>query len=284
MTWFKELFIDEALPAIERHSQFGSSGESGGGLNFKIVRYSTEADLLLATPANNTFGVITEHDIPVWSISPSEPTELVEGMVWLYTAPPSTDEFNALSHNGIQVLPFSVKQYIDSAWVTKVSYFYKDSEWTQFSFTKLYLYLNGDRNLEITGDYHRTSPTDATIVPDGQTSDGTIFLDFPNRSDENGLYKSVIMYTGKMIDVTKYNYLVEKSIHGRSGDRILLADDTLENVTYVQQTLTTNDMQTMILDISEFIGSYYISFNNFNNGYDNWDMYELYLCNELPEE
>ncbi len=203
--------------------------------------------------------------------------EAKEGVVWFETGTNSPADFNALVSNGMMVYPNHVEHYTNGAWMPKEGHLYDGEKWTQFAFLILWLYRNGDRSLGVTGDYHQTSPDSTTIPPDGQTADGIKYLDFPCRGDENGLYKAIQFYTGKMIDITAFNYLVEKSIHGRSGDDVQIVSSDLQVAAWVDQTQTTNDMQTLVLDISELTGPYYIGFYNFNNGYDNWDMYELYL-------
>lgn len=206
-----------------------------------------------------------------------------EGIVWFETGTNSPADFNAFVNNGMMVYPNHVEQYVNGAWSPKDGHFYDGEKWIQFAFTVLWLYINGDRNLEVTGDYHRND-TNKTVQPDGQTAEGIKYINFYCRSDENGLYKAAQFYTGKMIDVTAFKYLVEKSIHGRNGDKVQLVSSDMQVAAEVKQTLTSSSMQTLVLDISQFTGSYYIGFYNFNNGYDNWDMYELYLTTVETED
>lgn len=129
----------------------GNLGVGGGAsLNFKIVSYATEEALLASTPAENTIGVITEHEIASWTFSPSEPTEPVEGMLWIVTGTGSAVEFNALKKNAIQVYPISAKQYFSDAWADVTAKTYQGGTWVEW-FLGTYLYKEGDECTDITG-------------------------------------------------------------------------------------------------------------------------------------
>lgn len=108
-------------------------------LNFKVVAYATEEDLNAATPKENTIGVITAVPISTWTFSATEPTEPMEGMVWIYTGATSPVAFNALKKNGIQVFPVFAKQYIGGTWVEKTEKSWQNGEWSEWAipvFTK----------------------------------------------------------------------------------------------------------------------------------------------------
>lgn len=101
-------------------------------LNFKIVSYATEEELLAATPKENTIGIVTTDTITSWIFSATEPTEPMEGMVWITTGATSTVAFNALKKNDIQVYPLSAKQYISGAWVDKTAKSWQSGEWVSW--------------------------------------------------------------------------------------------------------------------------------------------------------
>lgn len=249
----------------------------GGGvpLNFKVLAYATEEARMAATPAKNTIGVITDTKITSWILSPSKPEKLAEGELWIKTEVSSPAGFNALKNNCIQINPVAAKQHISGELVEKIAYLYTNTGWVQVCYPTVYLYKNGDRNIDVTGDYHKDSPT-GVLVPNGTAEDGTKFLNFYNRDT---LYKAVDHSTGNKIDVTPFKYLVEKSIHGRTGDRVQLVDDEGNVVAEVANSYGSV-METLTLNISKISGSYYIRFHNYNLGNDNWDMYELYLSPE----
>lgn len=112
----------------------------GGGsnpLNFKIVPYATEEELLAASPKENTVGIVTTDTITSWIFSATEPTEPMEGMVWITTGISSSVEFNALKKNGIQVYPTSAKQHISGAWVDKNAKSYQGGKWADWMYVIL---------------------------------------------------------------------------------------------------------------------------------------------------
>jgi hypothetical protein len=87
------------------------------GLNFKIVGSTTKPN----NPSENTIWIDTDTEINGWFFSDIEPTNPVEGLVWLYVNPSSTIHFNALTENGIRLNLSDVKQYISNTWVDKTS-------------------------------------------------------------------------------------------------------------------------------------------------------------------
>lgn len=108
-------------------------------LNFKIVSYATEEELLAATPKENTIGIVTTDTITSWIFSATEPTEPMEGMVWITTGATSPVAFNALKKHGIQVFPVFAKQYIGGTWVEKTEKSWQNGEWSEWAipvFTK----------------------------------------------------------------------------------------------------------------------------------------------------
>lgn len=251
---------------------------SGTPLNFKIISRNTKEELLSTTPTVNTVGAVTDYVVSSWVLSPTEPPIAEDGMLWIVTGNGSPARFNALKRNCIQIFPVAVKHYISGAWTERTAYLYTESGWVQVGYQTVYLYRNGDRNFEITGDFHLDSPT-GTLVPDGVDAEGNTYLDFFSMPDGEGLYQQYTHYTGKMIDVTPFRYLVETGYHMRHSDTIGLVDESGNSVAQVKSTVESGT-ETLRLDISQITGSYYLVFYNLNNGYDNWDMYELYLSPE----
>lgn len=110
----------------------GNLGGGSGGLNFKVVGYATEAELLADTPKENTIGIITTNKITGWMFSATEPESPVEGMVYITTGTDSDIAFNALKKNGIQVYPLSAKQYVSGALVDVTAMIYQAEEWVEW--------------------------------------------------------------------------------------------------------------------------------------------------------
>lgn len=130
----------------------GNLGGGSGGLNFKVVGYATEAELLADTPKENTIGIITTNKITGWMFAAADPAEPVEGMVYITTGKESDIAFNALKKNGIQVYPLSAKQYVTGAWVDVTAYSYQGGEWVEMQ-RKIYLFEHGDECISVTGGW-----------------------------------------------------------------------------------------------------------------------------------
>lgn len=113
----------------------GNLGGGSEGLNFKIVSYATESELLADTPKENTIGVITSIPITGYHFGTEEPSPAAEGMVWITTGTSSSVGFNALKKNAIQVYPLSANQYVSGAWVSVEAKAYQNGEWIDFILT-----------------------------------------------------------------------------------------------------------------------------------------------------
>lgn len=123
-------------------------------LNFDVKRYSTEADLLAATPKANTIGIISTTEMTGWIMDPNQPEELTEGMVWISVGTSSAVEFNALKKNGLHVYPISAKQYVGGKLVDVTAKSYQDGEWVDWH---IYLCKGGDACVDITGGWSKFS-------------------------------------------------------------------------------------------------------------------------------
>ena len=138
---------------------FGGGGSSP--LNFKIVAYATEEELAAARPKENTIGIVTTTPINGWSFNATEPTELMEGMVWFTTGTSSSVAFNAFKKNDIQVYPISAKQYVSGAWVDVTAKSYQNGEWVDWV---THLYNRGDDCYEITTGYHKVYAKNGSLT------------------------------------------------------------------------------------------------------------------------
>lgn len=132
----------------------------GAGLNFDVKAYNSEPDLLAATPKNNTIGVITTTPITGWIISPTQPSDLSDGMVWIRTGVSGEIEFNALKKNGIQVYPFRAMQYTSGALKYVKSQIYQNGSWMRVWSGELF--ERGDQYEDITGGWSSDGYTDAS--------------------------------------------------------------------------------------------------------------------------
>lgn len=171
----------------------GNLGGGSGGLNFKVVGYATEAELLADTPKENTIGIITTNKITGWMFAAADPAEPVEGMVYITTGKKSDIAFNALKKNGIMVYPMSAKQYVSGAWVDVTAMSYQGGEWASWG---KYLYDNG----AIEGYSFTISDDDGG--GDSSVSDNGTYLSVSVGENLYALFRST-----QKIDVTKYNTL-----------------------------------------------------------------------------
>lgn len=150
-------------------------GTSGGAINFTVKAYPSEVELNNATASENTIGVVTTKEITSWVFSATEPTEPVDGMLWIDVGESSGVEFNLVKKNAIYIYPLFASQYIDGAWVELVAYTYRNEEWTQWWDGTIYtvgntyeLYTGGWEALPFPERYPGSgaAPT-ITIVADG---------------------------------------------------------------------------------------------------------------------
>lgn len=131
---------------------YGFGGGGGAALNFKVVGGTSTP----ASPKENMIWVKTEK-IGAWHFSATQPEGMQELDVWFPTGTSSPVEFNALKRNAIQVYPKSCMQYNNGVLEAKEAYLYQNAERVQFSWTKLYLYRNGDQCTEVTGGWEKKS-------------------------------------------------------------------------------------------------------------------------------
>ena len=175
----------------------GFGGGSSSPLNFKIVAYATEEELAAAQPAENTIGVVTTNTITSWIFDAIEPTDPIEGMVWITTGTSSTVAFNALKKNNITVYPGSTMQYVGGSWVDVNAHCYQGGKWVQFSeiIKELYLYNLGDMCEEVTGGW--------TKFGSASMKNTTACLEIVVPAS----YKSGGAQTVNLIDMTDYNVI-----------------------------------------------------------------------------
>lgn len=109
--------------------------EEGIKLNFDIVAYATEEEMLADTPIENTIGVVTDVPITGYKFSATEPETINEGEVWIKTGDNSGVAFDIVE--GTKIYPLYVKQYINGTWVDKTALSYQSGEfreWMQYLF------------------------------------------------------------------------------------------------------------------------------------------------------
>ena len=172
--------------------------EEGTKLNFKVVGYATEAELLADTPKENTIGIITTNNITGWLFSATEPESPTDGMVWISTGTFSPVEFNAMKKNGIQVYPISAKQYISGAWVDKTAKSYQGGKWVDW-ITYLFKEGSGYDSHPMTETYENNdiAVSSSGIIISGSHAKSIMTQDNVNFSGQHTLYvEATISYAG----------------------------------------------------------------------------------------
>ena len=236
---------------------FNTSG-GGAGLNFKIIPYATEVDLLAAKPSNNTIGVVTEHDITSWIFSLAQPTESSEGMLWVKTINDSSVGFNALKKNGLFVYPNSAMQYVDGAWKSVSAQSYINGVWVPW---RVYVYNNGDTCDLTTGGW--TGYAKKTNAELGSAVTPTITYNTNNVtvSTSGSSYPAAMVCTNKKIDLTHRSTLY---YDGLVSTKTVYVSVWSEIGTYVESNraaavaIESNSRTITSVDVSSLTGEYYV--------------------------
>lgn len=165
------LFNPVDMPAAIR--SISSGGEE---LNFSVVDYASEADLPL-TAEENTIAVFVIVDMTSYILSPSEPENPAQGMVWIKTGTSSSTDFNALKENAIQIYPQSSAQYKDGAWITVNTKVYQNGTWNGIV-TALYWFKDGSFNTDTFGStsssYHSINGNNMVVTWDSEVKHTTL--------------------------------------------------------------------------------------------------------------
>lgn len=232
---------------------FNVTGGGGAALNFKVVGYATKEELLAATPAENTIGIITEIPITGYHFGKEEPSPAAAGMVWITTGTRSTVEFNALKKNTIQVYPLSAKQYVDSAWVYVTAMSYQGGEWVEWWDGTLY--DAGDQQEAYTGGWTGWAWRGGSL--------GTITFG-SDRFTITVAGNSVAATPANKIDVTDYTILRVRKLTGSNSatDRLFFGLRSHKNndgkypEAYID--IGSKAAGTYELDITNLTGEYYV--------------------------
>ena len=234
---------------------YGFGGGGGTSLNFAVKAYSSEAELMAATPKENTIGVITTATVPFWTFSATEPTITETGSVWILTGTESIIEFNALKKNSVQVYPVAAKQYISGAWVDVTAKSWQNGAWVDWWNGELY--DTGDQYESFTGGWFAYPNSSSYVV---FNADHIRFVNGDNTTT------AAAIYTQNKIDVTRFSKLrVKGTVSNFDGNNIKFgltnSNTTGYNPSFVAsaQVSKTGTMNAT-LDISGVTdGSYYIS-------------------------
>ena len=236
--------------------------EGGGGLNFKVVPGLTQP----GTAAENTIWVKTQK-ISSWILSPAEPENPVEGMVWILVGDSGDVAFNALKKNGIRIYPLSAKQYVSGAWVDLDAMIYIGGQWVEWFVWDGELYDPGNEYENITGGWvakgmKSNSSSEASVIAPAVVRTDTDIT----ASSEPG--KSGIFYTQKPIDITGYSSITFEGTfkNGSYAQNLALLVWSELGKYYADNVVARNNLgegthENVEMDISGLTaGSYYIGF------------------------
>lgn len=248
---------------------FGGGGSSP--LNFKIVAYATEEELVAATPPENTIGVVTTTPLNGWIFSSEEPTEnLVDGLIWVQIDSSSDVAFNALKKNSMMVYPSISYQYLSGSWNELTTKSYLNNSWVDWYVWDGYLYNAGDECTDITGGWKSVAYAGG--------AEGSLYAQPPTVTRNTSsikvtpIYQSTagIVRTTNLIDFSKYDNLevvvsaLKRDISSSKvyGAYIYAID---ENDNYVAtQEITSTGTQT--LNISSLDGLHYAAIFVYQGG------------------
>ena len=233
-----------------KHGASGATKEAENHLNFEIV----------ASPAENTIGLITTNPIRGWYFTATQPENAAEGEVWVNVGASSEVAFNALKENTINVYPLSVKQYVSSAWVDVTAKSYQNEKWVDWWNGELFRYGN-----EYTGATGGWKATPLKWKSGDDSKPGEMKIE-PSPSGGNKLTiavnHGVLWHTVNKIDLTDVKTIkfVGSLSHGSyTALGIYPAIEYLSTGTVAELT-GIKDYGEYTLDVSSLSGSFYIGF------------------------
>ena len=249
---------------------------SGGmNLNYKVVAYENEL-LLPETAKENTIAVITDTPITSYAFAASEPTNVMEGMVWIATLMSSAAPIDVLSKNSLVIYPGQCYQYINGAWVAKIGYTYQNGTWIDIVFGILINgFLNPDYN-SFGRKYNSSGGANGSVY----YSKGSFCVTAPAATSSLNLG-----WFEKTIDVTNLSAIqLDLYIRGWTGGWLGLSENpntigvttsdynTTGWALFSHPTNTSNKAWTgtVTLNVEGMSGSYYLALGCAGSGSNNY--------------
>ena len=250
-----------------RHSSTGSNGvyhEFSNASKQKISVVARAAgDITYEVPANAKYVRLSLRTSAGDSDTPSfiPYTAEYDGMVWISTGVQSSNEFNALKKNGIQVYPISAKQYVSGAWVDKTAKSYQHGEWVDWS---VYIFDSNSDASEFTVGYNGSNGK-------ANFTGGKIVISYTSASGSDLVItkkEPVYIRRGSVISVTANftNFQYGSSdIYPAFGiaERIPTSFSNLGStgmIAYTKIKETSNDKKVYTLKLDSYEGEYYFVF------------------------
>lgn len=234
---------------------------SGGGVNIRVVGGTTK-------PSTGRYGMIWVNMAtaqPAYKISPVEPQDPTDGMVWVVTG--AGNKLLCADKKGLlEIALIGCKVYSESTWKLVEAWLFADV-WIKFGDTILYLYIKGDlceadsggwEPLDYSNDAHSSIRRSAPEFTNGETS-CTVSL---TGAGENYIRQGSV-FSGKKIDVTDYTTLVMNvaTLPNFGTYTIGLTDEKAHPYTFIASVKFTKSTADKLIsvDISSLTGEYYVA-------------------------
>ena len=230
-------------------------GNGSAVLNFKVVAYANEEELLAAKPRDNTIGIITDKKITGYYLCSAKPENMAEGEIWISTGTFSPVEFNAVKKNCVMIYPVAVWQSVGGELVNKTAKIYQKDVWKDTILLLMDSTLDNASNFSFT--YYASNNSGLSLDSNGFYSK-TDTADFSYRS----------FCTNDPVDLTAYKTLKMELRVSSGGDvwNFGVGAAKFGNVpmgnnqptTFWKPTENVVDIQVVPIDISALSGLYYV--------------------------
>lgn len=209
----------------------------GAGINFKVVGGTVQPQ-----GKENLIWVNTSTPITNWVVSPNQPENPTEGMVWIKTGA-SENCINIVKKNAVEIGLVNCSQFVSGDWLPLVGYYFDGSQWKQFSETELVLFRDGVLNPAFGGF------GDAKVTANG--------LEIAVKGDSSSsTQESHSVTSGNAVDLTTYKKFVFTASTSNYDSRVSIVRDSTSVVSQgVGKTSATYEV-----DISELTGFYNVQF------------------------
>ena len=239
-------------------SQMELSRADGASLNFKVVGGLTQP----SGPSENTIWVPTSAKITAYAVTPAEPAEPVDGMVWIKTGAASNVSFNALKKNEIAVYPNACYQFNNGAWQPMAAKIYQNKTWKEW---RTYLYNLGDECVAVTGGWVAKALKRAS----GTNAKEPTITKLENRIEFSGnAQNGGVVHTANKIDLTSASVLkidgelVPAAATGFWATLCVWSEfgSTYQDNLAAYHDATSKETGEITIDVSALSGSYYVGF------------------------
>lgn len=244
-------------------------------LTFRVIGGTSQP----SSPRTNDIWVNTSADIANAIFTPVKPDSTTEGRVWFELGLKSSSPLSALKGDVLVVLyPIDCQQYVSGAWVRKTAKRYTGSAWVDYVRYDT-IYNAGDENKPITGGFvSKAWGTESGQLTEAPTiTRGSGSISFAGATP--GRWGAV--YTASKVDVTNFNALYATGVFAgpTSANEDFMAMRLWSSVSgsYVGSNTVAykasnpvSTQQTLMLDLSNISGSYYLGFNLYTG--DGWSI------------